>query len=179
MAMTAQEQKDLRDYCAILLKEYGILISPDDPVIPALYIFYKHTKSVSESNQVLALQVRGVLSKVRPREFHFHHPGEAWKFQLAAAFKWTTGALLTFVFVLIGAWQWSRLNDVQAAKAILQSSGNMGLLFHRVTKDDQGNFFIDFTAANGDSIKHFTEYERLNKKAIRIYVGRDSSNIKN
>lgn len=40
--MTPQEQKDLRSYCAILLNQYGFHFSPDDPVIPALYIIYMH-----------------------------------------------------------------------------------------------------------------------------------------
>ncbi len=39
--MTAQEEKDLRAYSAFILKEYGFHISPNDPVIPALYIIHR------------------------------------------------------------------------------------------------------------------------------------------
>lgn len=175
--MTAREQKDIRSYCALLLKEYGIFISPDDPVIPALYIIYRHTQSTHDNNKLLASQIREALSKSNPREFHFHHPGEAWKFQLAAAFKWAIGGFAILIFISIGSWHWSKANDVKAAKAILQASGNMGILFQRVQKNNKGAFFIDFTAAAGDSIRHFMEYEKVNKKTIRIYLGKEPDTI--
>lgn len=178
MAMTTQEKKNLRNYCAYLLKEYGILISPDDPVIPALYIFYRHTNSLHESNQALVSQVQSVLSKVRPKEFHFHHPGEAWKFQLAAAVKWAIGGLVVIILSVLGIWQWSRSNDVEAANTVLQSAGNMSILFDRIRRNESGIYYLDFTAASGDSVRYFSEYQRLNKKTVRIYMGSDSSNIK-
>ncbi len=175
--MTAQEQKDLRAYCAFLLKEYGIHFSPDDPVIPALYIIYMHSKSNGESNKALASQIREALLRTKPQEFHFHHPGEAWKFQMAATFKLALSAILILVLILVGAWHWARMNNVKAAKLILQSSGNMSKLFHRVQKNREGIYFIDFTASTGDSIKHFIEYKRLDRKTVRVYVGRESSSV--
>ncbi len=45
MAMTDQEQKQLRFYCAFLLKEYEFHFSPTDPVIPALYIIHNEMQS--------------------------------------------------------------------------------------------------------------------------------------
>jgi hypothetical protein len=175
--MTPQEQKDLRTYCALLLEEYGISFSPEDPVIPALYILYRHTKSNHESNQVLASQIQEAILKIKPQEFHFHHPGEAWKFQMAVAFKWALGSLFILALILMGTWHWSRVNDMAAARTILQSSGTLSILFHRVKKNNEGIFFIDFTAGIGDSTRHFIEYEKLDKKTIRVYLGRESDNI--
>lgn len=177
MSMTAQEQKEVRAYCAFLLTEYGIHLPPDDPVIPALYIMYRHTKSNSESNHTLADQIHEALKKLQPQEFHFHHPGEAWKFQMATAFKWMLISVLVLVFLLIGTWHWSRVNDVAKAKLIIQSSGDMGKLFHRVQIDNKGIYFIDFIVSSGDSTKHFIEYERIDKKTIRVYVGKASGSV--
>jgi hypothetical protein len=64
-----------------------------------------------------------------------------------------------------------------AARTILQSSGTLSILFHRVKKNNEGIFFIDFTAGIGDSTRHFIEYEKLDKKTIRVYLGRESDNI--
>ena len=172
--MTTQEQKDLRSYCAILLNKYGFHFSPDDPVIPALYIIYMHMKFNSESNEALALQIKEALSKTKAKEFHFHYPGEAWKFQMASVFKWLFSGMLVLALSWFGAWHWSRVNDVEAARAILQHSGNMGKLFQRVQKNDSGTHYIDFTASKGDSVRYLVEYEKLDRKTVRVYVGTES-----
>jgi hypothetical protein len=49
----------------------------------------------------------------------------------------------------------------------------MGELMKRVKKDKQG-YYLDFTAAKADSIQHFKEYQELNTKTVRIYVGKKS-----
>jgi hypothetical protein len=131
-------------------------------------------KSNSESNEVLASQIREASSKIKPKEFHFHYPGEAWKFQMAGLFKWLLSGLVVFAMMWFGAWHWSRANDVGAARAILQSSGIMSNLFHRVQKNDNGTYFIDFTISTGDSVRHFVEYEKLDRKTVRIYLGRET-----
>ena len=172
--MTTQEQKDLRSYCALLLNKYGFHFPPHDPVIPALYIIYMHMKSNNESNEALASQIKESMSKTKPKEFHFHYPGEAWKFRMAGLFKWLLSGLAVLALLLFGAWHWSRVNDVEAARAIIERSGNIDKLFHRVQKSDDGIYFIDFTASTGDSVRHFVEYEKLDRKAVRVYVGRES-----
>lgn len=177
MSMTAQEQKEVRAYCAFLLTEYGIHLPPDDPVIPALYTMYRHTKSNSESNHLLASKIQEALQKMKPKEFHFHHQGEAWRFQMATAFKWVLCAVLVLVLMVFGTWHWSRVNDVAKAKSIIQSAGGMGKLFQRVQISTEGIYFIDFTVSSGDSTRHFTEYERIDKKTIRVYVGRVAGNV--
>lgn len=77
MAMTDQEQKELRFYCAFLLKEYGFQFSPTDPVIPALYIIHKETQLINQSNKALASQVKEASARIQPKGFHFHCAGEA------------------------------------------------------------------------------------------------------
>lgn len=171
--MTTQEQKDLRSYCALLLNEYGFHFPPDDPIIPALYIIYKHMKSNNESNEALAIQINEALSRTNPKEFHFHHPGEAWKFRMAGLFKWVLSGLTVLVLLLFGTWHWSRVNDVKLARAIVQHSGNIDKLFHRVQKNDNGTYFIDFTASTGDSVRYFVEYKNVDRKTVRVYVGRE------
>lgn len=172
--MTDQEEKNIRAYCALLLKEYGIQFSPDNPVIPALYIIYMHTKSNNESNKALASKIQEALSKTKPKEFHFHYPGEAWKFQMAGLLKLVVCFGLILILLFVGLWQWSRVNDVEQAKTIIHSSGNMGVLLHRIKVSDRGTYYVDFTAPIGDSVQHFIEYEKLDKKTIRVYLGRKS-----
>ena len=173
--MTTQEHKDLRSYCAFLLKEHGFHFSPDDPVIPALYIIYMHMKANQESNEALASQVREALSKTNPKEFHFHYPGEAWKFQMAVFFKWMLSSLLVLALLWMGVWHWSRVNGLEAARAVLQTPETVSRLSHRIQKNDDGVYFIDFTVSAGDSVRHFLEYVRLDRKTVRVYVGRESN----
>jgi hypothetical protein len=71
MAMTEKEQRDLRSYCAFILKEYGFDIPPNDPVIPALYVIHKEMQFNNESNQVIASLVKEAASKINPTVFHF------------------------------------------------------------------------------------------------------------
>jgi hypothetical protein len=174
MAMTDQERKELRTYCAILLKEYGFQFSPDDPVIPALYIIHKEMELNSQGNTLLASQVKETLSRINPKEFHFHYPGEAWKFQIGIVFKWLSSALIIVLFAWVAVWYWSVVKDVDGARTIIESSGNMGELHKAVKKDKAGYYFIDFTAAKGDSIRNFKEYQKLNTKTVRVYLGKAS-----
>jgi hypothetical protein len=175
MAMTDGEQKDLRSYCAFILKEYGFHFSPHDPVIPALYIIHKEMQLNNQNNKTIAAQIKEASSKINPTTFHFNSPGEALKFQLGIAIKWISGSLLILVFIWTSAWYWSLVNDVDRARTIIQASDNLGELIQRVKINDEGYYFIDFTATKGDSIRHFTEYQKLNTKTVRVYLGRDTT----
>jgi hypothetical protein len=174
MAMTDQEQKELRFYCAFLLKEYGFQFSPTDPVIPALYIIHKEMQLNNQSNKALASQVKEASSKINPKEFHFHCAGEAWKFQLGIAVKWILTGLIALSFVAVAVWYWSMARDVDRARTIIESSGEVVELLKAVAKDKTGYCFIDFTAAKGDSIRNFKEYRKLNTSTVRVYLGKDS-----
>ena len=172
MAMTDQEQKELRFYCALLLKEYGFQFSPNDPVIPALYIIHKEMQRNSESNKALASQVKEALSRINPKEYHFHCAGEAWKFQLGIALKWILIGLIILLFTVVAAWYWAMAKDVDGARTIIGSSRNVSELLKAVREDKADQYFIDFTAAKGDSIRNFKEYRKLNANTVRIYLGR-------
>ena len=172
MAMTDQEQKDLRSYCAFILNEYGFQFSPNDPVIPALYIIHKEMQLNNQNNKEIASLVKEASSRINPKVFNFNSPGEAWKFQIGIAFKWILSGFLALSLIWVAAWRWSMANDVDRAKIIIESSGNVGELLKGMKKDKTGYYFIDFTAVKGDSIQPFKEYQRLNAKTVRVYLGK-------
>ncbi len=173
MAMTDQEQKDVRSYCAFILKEHGFNIPVNDPIIPALYTIHKEMQLNNESNKALASQVREAASRIKPTVINFNSESAAFKFQVGIAVKWILIGALVLIFIVIAIWQWSRVNDVDQARTIIQTSGNIGELMRRVKKDNEGYYFLDFTLAKGDSIQHFKEYRKLDAKTVRIYVGKE------
>ena len=67
MAMTEMEQRNIRSYCAFLLDEYGIHFSPDDPVIPALYVIHKEMQLNNTSNKAIASEIKDAAAKIKPR----------------------------------------------------------------------------------------------------------------
>ena len=171
--MTDQEQKDLRSYCAFILNQYGFQYSPSDPAIPLLYIIHKEMQLNNQNNKAIASLVKEASSRINPKVFNFNSPGEAWKFQMGVAFKWILSGLLVLLLIWIAAWHWSMVNDVDRAKIIIEASGNAGELLKGVKKDDVGYYFIDFTAAKGDSIQPFKEFQKLDRKTVRVYLGKE------
>ena len=172
--MTDQEQKDLRSYCAFILEEYGFDIPPNDPVIPALYIIHKEMQLNSRSNSEIASLVKEAASRINPIVFHFNSAEAAFRFQLGIAVKWLSSGLLVLMLVAMAIWYWSMVNNVDEAKTIIQNSENMSELLQRVKKNNEGYYFIDFTAAKEDSIQPFKEFQKLDSKTVRIYVGKES-----
>ncbi len=171
--MTDQEQKDLRAYCAFLLKEYGFHFSTKDPVIPALYIIHKEMQLSNQNSKALISQVKEASSQINPKQYHFQYPGEAWKFQIGAAFKWIVIGGFVLLSTWVGVWYWSMVKDIDKARMILEVSGPASELIKVVKKDRFGYYFIDFIAPKGDSIKNFTEFRKLNSKTVRVYLGKD------
>jgi hypothetical protein len=172
MAMTDQEQKDLRTYCAFILKEFGFHFPPNDPVIPAMYIFHKEMQLNNENNRAIASLIKEALSKINPSSYHFNSAGEAWKFQMGITLRWVLSGLLILVFIWTAIWYWSRVTDIHRAKTIIGASDNISELVKRVQKNNEGYYFIDFTAAKGDSIQHFKEPQKLSVRTIRVYLGK-------
>ena len=76
MSMTDQEHKALRSYCAFILKEYGFQLSPNDPVIPALYIIHKEMQLNNQNNKAIANLIKESTSKMKSRSYTFNAPGE-------------------------------------------------------------------------------------------------------
>jgi hypothetical protein len=175
MSMTDQEQKDLRTYCAFLLKEYGFHFSPNDPVIPALYIIHKEMQLNNRNNTALISQVKKAASQISPRVFNFNVAGEAWKFQMGILVKWIVSGLIVLLFTSLGVWYWSMANDVNKARSIIHGSDNVSELMKLAKQNNEGYYFIDFTIAKGDSILHFKEYQKLNAKTVRVYLGKESN----
>lgn len=174
MTMTEKEQRSIRSYCAFLLTEYGIHFSPDDPVIPALYVIHKEMQLSNASNKAIASEIKEAAAKINPTVFHFNNGDAAYKFQVGVAVKYILIGSLVLLFTVAGIWYWSMLNNVDQAKTIIEISGSMGKLVKRVKKNDEGFYVIDFTMANGDSIQRFTEFQKLDSKTVRIVVGKES-----
>ncbi|CAN5389361.1 hypothetical protein BH10BAC4_BH10BAC4_07500 [soil metagenome] len=170
--MTDQEQKAVRSYCAFILKEYGFHFSPDDPVIPALYIMHKEMQLNNQDNKAIASMITDASAKINPTVFHFISPGEAFRFQLGAALKWIIISVPILMLIWIGVWYWSMTSDVDKARVIIQATDKASELVKRARVDEQGHYFIDFTASSGDSVKHFREFRKLNTKTIRVYLGK-------
>ena len=170
--MTAQEEKDLRAYSAFILKEYGFHISPNDPVIPALYIIHREMQLNNQNNQAIASQIKDATQQINPKVFQFNHPGESWKYQLGIAFKWMAFGLLLLMLGGLITWYWSMANDVNQARAIVRSSSYVSELTGRTQKDKDGCYFIDFTAAKGDSILFLKEFKKINPRTVRVYLGK-------
>jgi hypothetical protein len=174
MAMTDQEQKELRSYCAFILKEYGFQFPPNDPVIPALYIIHKEMQLNNQNNNAIASLVKEASARINPTVFHFNSPGEAWKFQMGVTLRWILGGLVVLLFIWAAIWYWSIANDVDRAKTIIGASGNLSELVKRVQKTNDGYYFIDFSVSKGDSVQNFKEFQKLNSKTVRVYLGKQS-----
>ncbi len=171
MAMTDHEQKDLRSYCAFLLKEYGFQFTPDNPVIPALYIIHKEMELNNQSNKAIASRVGEASSRINPRVFNFNSEEAAWKFQMGITLRWGLIGFFILMVIWLTVWRWSMSNDVDRARMIIGASDNVSELLKRTRKNNEGSYYIDFTAAKGDSIQHFVEYEKLDSKTVRVYLG--------
>lgn len=88
MAMTEKEQRSIRSYCAFLLTEHGIHFSPDDPVIPALYVIHKEMQLNNTNNKAIASEVKEAAAKINPTVSNFNNEAAAYKFQVGIAVKY-------------------------------------------------------------------------------------------
>lgn len=170
--MTEKEEKELRAYCAFLLKEYGFHFSPSDPVIPALYVIHKETEASRLHSKLLMLQVKQAAARISPKVYHFNAPGEARRFQVGMALRWVIAVIPVLVFMALGIWYWSMGQDVQQAKAILDASGPVRELIQLTQKGEDDWLYLEFRQAIGDSIHLYKEYERRDAKTVRVYISR-------
>jgi len=88
--------------------------------------------------------------------------------------RWGITGVLVLLFIWIAGWYWSMANDVDQAKTIIGASGKTEELLKQVKKDNEGYYYLDFTAAHGNSIQTFKEFQRINSKTVRVYLGKDS-----
>lgn len=174
MAMTEKEQRSIRAYCAFLLDEHGIHFSPDDPVIPALYVIHQEMQLNNTINKAIGAEVRDAAAKINPTVFQFNNGDAAYEFQVGIAVKYTLIGSLALLFTVAGIWYWSMVNEINQAKIIIETSGSMGELMKRIKKDNDGFYVIDFAAAKGDSILPFTEYQKLDARTVRVYVSKEA-----
>ena len=172
--MTDRVQKNLTNYCASLLVEHGFDYPVNDPVLPALYVIHKDMQRNNQKNQAIADAILEASKKFNPKQFIFSSGDAASKFQRGITIRWSIIAGLAALLVWVAAWHWSMRNDVEKARTIISDSGNMGVLLRTAKKDKTGTFFIDFTASKRDSTRYFTEYQKLNAKTVRVYLGKET-----
>ncbi len=174
MAMTDREQRDFRFYCASLLNEYGIQLSPDDPITSVLYIIHHERKLNHRSNKELTSLIQEAALKINPKVYNFHSREAAWSFQLGIILRWSLTILLVALCIWGGAWHWSNVHYVDRARAIIQASGKSNELLKRMKRDSEGSYHIDFKKAKGNSIHDFDEFKILNAEIVRVNLGRDN-----
>lgn len=174
--MTEREEKELRNYCAWLLKEYGFSFPPSDPVIPALYVIHRELMTTKKSNEGIVQQIKEAALKVNPTIYSFSHPGEAWKFQMAQGVKW----VLVATIFLISSWGWylsimvsGRIEEAKVTMNYLSRIEKN--LLPLIRKDKEGFLFLEFSKPTGDTIRSFTEYNKLTNNKIRVYLGKTLS----
>jgi hypothetical protein len=170
--MTEREEKELRNYCAFMLKEYGFDFAPTDPVVPALYVMHREIQVNRKSNDTVSAEIKEAVTKMNSKVFHFNSPGEAWRFQIAGSLKWLFLGLSVNLLLWIALKWWSAKNDLDEAQRIIRSSGRINAhLLNNVKEDRDGFMFLEFTEAKESSIKNFIEYEKVNSKTVRVYLG--------
>ncbi len=173
--MTDQERKDLRSYCAFLHKEYGFQFSIDNPALPTLCVIHKEMLRSIESNNKMTSVIKDAASKLNPTVFNFYSDNAAFKFQLGVAIKWISSGLLILLFIAVAVWHYSVVQNIDEANNIIQASRYMDELFKGIRKNKEGYFFIDFTAAKGDTIEYLKEFHKLDAKTIRVYIGKEAN----
>lgn len=176
--MTDQVEKNLRFYCAFLLKEHGIQFTQDEVIVPPLYVIHKDMELNNQTNKAIALKIEEVASRINPTEFKFYSGEAAWKFQMGITLRWVLIGALVLLFVWGAVLYVSVTNELDGARIIIGASDHTSELLKRVKKGDENIYFIDFTAAKGDSIQPFIEYQKLNTKTVRVYLGRDKGKRK-
>lgn len=174
MAMTEREQRDFRSYCASLLDKYGFKFTTTDPTTPIMYVIHKDLEATIDANKELATEIKAAASKINPTVFNFNTHGEAKAFQVGIGLKWLIISAPVLLLCCIGTWWYSITSDVKQARMIINNSGNIGELAKRVKKIDDF-YVIDFVAAQQDSIKPFSEFQRLNTRVVRVYLGKERS----
>ncbi|MCC6836688.1 MAG: hypothetical protein IT213_17010 [Cytophagales bacterium] len=151
--------------------EYGIHISENDELLPILHFVFHSVKEVNESRVKQESALNELMGKINRPVYNFG-PGEAWQFQLAASLKWLFIGVSVVLLSWISLTWWSRKNDLEEAERIIQSSVRINShLLNNVKEDRDGFMFLEFTEAKGNSIKNFIEYEKINSKTIRVYLG--------
>jgi len=172
--MTDKELIHLRAYCASLMTRYGFDISTDNPATPMLYIIHREMEENNKTNRDIAGRIKSVSENTKVKNYHFNAPGEALKFQLGNAIKWSIlgGLLVGAAFSVI--WYVSIQSDVAKAKYILEHEPAVSRLLQQGKTNSEGYFFIDFKKSPDQTIQFFTEYEQIDGQTIRVYI--DSTN---
>ena len=175
--MTDREQKELRSYCAFLLKEYGFQFSPNDPVLPALYVIHKDMQANNQNNKGIASLIQEASSRINPTVFHFHSDEASWKFQLGITLRWVIIGSFVLLLVWAAVWYRSMTKEVEQAKRIVEVAEPIKELLNRVKRDETGRLFIDFREKEQGTIQPFKEYVKIENGA-RVYLEKEGTNSK-
>ena len=152
---------------------YGIHISENDELLPILHFVFHSVKEVNESRAKQESILSDLINKINRPVYNFA-PGEAWQFQVAASLKWLFIGISVALFAWVAFKWWSANNDLDEARRIIQSSERINShLLKNTKKDADGFMFLEFTEAKGNSIKNFIEFEKVDSKTVRVYLGQE------
>jgi hypothetical protein len=172
--MTGQDHKDVYSYRVWVHREFGIEYSSTDPILPTMYVFHNEMNLTVEKIRGIAAEIKENTSRMDPVVYNFNEKGESLKFQLGIFLKWVLSSLpVSLVIWILSLW-WSNVNDVDKARMIIDSSENVLVLAERVQKTPDSFYFIDFAPTRGDSTKPFTEFKLIEKRVVRVFIGKDS-----
>jgi hypothetical protein len=127
----------------------------------------------NQRNKEIASLIQEVSSKISPKEFNFYSGDAAERFQSGITRRWMFVGILSLILVWGAVMFLSMTNDLDRARIIIGSSRNVDELLKRVKKDDEGYYYFDFSAGNGNYIQNFKEFKKINTKTVRVYLGKD------
>ena len=149
-------------------------------MLPIMYSISRAGKSTDlrliEANRLLEetrLLVKDLARTVKPKTYNFDK-GEAWKWQIGIAVKILIIVCCFLVILWSGYFWWLSKYDLKKANRIISVAPFVEKNFLlRVKQDKEGYYFIEFQEAKTNSVKYFTEYEKLKEGKVRVYVGKE------
>lgn len=122
-------EKQKRDFCAYLLKTYGIQIDINNELLPMYYLAYSSAslaeRSIRKATESFIASVDGFearaqqkLDKIQPRQYHFSSSGQAFFYGFG---KFGLPATLAVVLGFAAFWLWFNRGEKQQQASQIQA----------------------------------------------------------
>ena len=180
--MSGEEKLKIRDFSAHLLKEWGFDFPPEDPVMPALYVFHKENevlrkaneklqKEVQDGNGKLSADIKKIVSSLQPVTYNFSTKGEAWKFKVAGVLPWLIGGMF-FIITLWSVGHYLKIVVQEQNKTLIIKKLNVidQQILPSLKIDNDGDLYLEASSMK-DTIG-INEFVLLNNGKVRVYLGR-------